>query len=466
MVTLSTAPAEIISEILLWVLPLDLENLALCCKAVYRQIDRKKGDNGLSLLQEHHILIQKYSALTNLKDVGPFFRAMIADQRIAKYVRKLDFRSSQRTADIEDWGIEDLFEDRKLYDLLICAAETIGMGDLLAKHCSKNGENTDFQPLMKRTIRETCRTTNLAIALLLPLLPNLRALSFHWQSSYWDPCIWTLHWTRNVSKRVPILTKLKEMNVYSSGWDCTLPDIVCLTALPLHTFAVEYPESPNFSGSERQSYLRSTIRNLKLWDSKIGMPMLHDYLESFDSLESFILRGPTGGNMPLFTILLSHSKTTLTKLVLRSYSAFLPPYSRIPTGRPRFKQLESLKELHVDWQMLLPKVYVAGQDWEDLLPQSLETLTIHDDHDTDWEEWNVRIIAERYEPLVRDLISCKTGALPRFHDFRCTAWSGFQEKYRGPSSLWPEILEVESGFRDRLGSAGVRFSFQGKSSLE
>lgn len=45
-----------------------------------------------------------------------------------------------------------------------------------------------------------------------------------------------------------------------------------------------------------------------------------------------------------------------------------------------------------------------------LLPQSLEALIIHDDYDVDQlRDWNARVIKERFEPVVEDLISCKRG---------------------------------------------------------
>ena len=87
--------------------------------------------------------------------------------------------------------------------------------------------------------------------------------------------------------------------------------------------------------------------------------MLYDYLKSFDSLKSFCFLASTQpleifDPMPIFTILLSHSKSTLTKLSLHSNHDNA-------TAKPPFKQLKVLKKLSVDWQMLLPRPYVT---WE------------------------------------------------------------------------------------------------------
>ncbi len=77
---------------------------------------------------------------------------------------------------------------------------------------------------------------------------------------------------------------------------------------------------------------------------------------------------------------------------------------------PPFKRLEVLKQLHVDWQMLLPQPYVAGQHWEFLLPQSLEALIIHDDYaPAELKDWSAPVLQERFGPVVEDLISSKKG---------------------------------------------------------
>ncbi len=135
--TISTAPPEIISNILLWVLPEDLENFAQCCKAVHLQANRQKGNNGLSLLQEHRILIQKYSALTSTKDVLHYLRAVTVDQRIRNYVREVHLAP---WCNIIGGGVEDLLEDREIYHVLISAAKSIQMDGLIERYLSERGE--------------------------------------------------------------------------------------------------------------------------------------------------------------------------------------------------------------------------------------------------------------------------------------------------------------------------------------
>ncbi|KAL9075863.1 MAG: hypothetical protein Q9161_001256 [Pseudevernia consocians] len=465
MANLSTAPPEIISMILPLVLPEDLENFAQCCKAVHQQADRKKGNNGHSLLQEHRILIKKYSVLTDLDDVGPFLKAMTADQRIARYVLKINFGRSLRV-EMYKWGTDRIWEDRnisedwKVYDLLMSAAKTIRMNYHFLRYI---GKGYRYQNHIKRTIGSVCVNTELAIALLLPLLPNISALSlqWHWTDSPYD---WTKHWITNLANSsTPILKKLKEVNVHLLGQGCALPEIVCLTALPsLQRLAIWKLESPFPSvpqiPSQRQSYTHNTVSNLKLWNTGMDTWLLYDYLESFDNLKSFSFLGQTlvteiFDPMPLFAILLSHSKSTLTKLSLRSCNGNA-------TAKPPFKQLEVLKELYVDWQMLLPQPYVVGENWEAILPQSMEALTIHDHYHLDkFEDWNAQLITTRLDPVVEDLISCKTGGLPGISDFSFTAGHGLL--YR--PEYWMPLVglsEMELGFRNRCELAGLRFSFK------
>lgn len=465
MANLSTAPPEIISVILPLVLPEDLENFAQCCTAVHLQANRKEGNNGHSLLQKHRILIKKYSVLTDLNDVGPFLGAIAADQRIARYVLKIDFGPSQNRAIMNHRGKTYIFENKEVYDLLISAAKMIQMDDLFADYLPKGPKGFKSQQQIKRTIRSVCANTDLAIALLLPLLPNLSALSLQrqWTNS---PYNWTKHWITNIANSsVPILTKLKEVNVYSTVRGCALPQAVCLTALPsLQRLAIWKLESPYFPSapqlrSQRQSYPHNTVSNLKLWNSGMDTSMLYDYLESFDNLKSFDFLGQTHvaeifDPMPLFAILLSHSKSTLTKLSLRSYWGNA-------TAKPAFKQLEVLKELYVDWQMLLPQPYVVGENWEAFLPQSLEALTILDHYDFDvFKTWTAPLITTRFEPVIEDLISCKTGGLPAISDFSFTAIQSLHCRPEYLSGFFLGIKEVESRFRNRCELAGLRFSFK------
>ena len=464
--TITTAPPEIISNILLWVLPEDLENFAHCCKAVRLQANRQKSNNGLSLLQEHRILIQRYSALTSIQDVGPYLQAVTVDQRIRNYVREVTLAPWGRY-NIIDGGVEDLpEEDSEIYDVLISAAKTIQMEGLIGKYLERRESNS--QDRTRRTIRLALQQADLATALLLPLLPNLSTLSFRWIFYPKIPYNWTNEWITNlVSSSVPILKKLKEVNVLSGNRGCTLPEIVGLTALPsLQRLAVwhagphSYDSAPH-QGTRRQYYPRHTVSRLELWTWKMETWMLNDYFASFNNLEGFSLKTQHAGifdPMPLLASLLSHSKNTLTQLSLRSCNGNA-------TAKSPFKRLEVLKRLHVDWQMLLPQPYVVGENWEDLLPQSLEALTIHDDYaPAELKGWSTPVLQKRFGPVVEDLISSKRGGLPAIKDFSFTAeppslryTPATQSEFR---LLSVGIDEVELGFRNRCEPVGVCFSFK------
>ncbi len=464
--TISTAPPEIISNILLWVLPEDLENFAHCCKAVHLQANRQKGNNGLSLLQEHRILIQKYSALTSMKDVLPYLRAVTVDQRIRNYVREVNLGPSGKY-NIIGGGVDDLLEDSEIYHVLISAAKTIQMDSLIGRYLSETRE-PNSQNRTRRTIRLALQQTDLTTALLLPLLPNLSTLSFRWRFTPEIPYNWTKEWITNLaSSSVPILNKLKEVNVLSGNRGCILSEIVSLTALPsLQRLAVWHPGPHSFAGapqfwSRRQYYPQNTVSRLELWTWKMETWMLNDYLASFNNLESFSLKTRLADIfdlMPPFALLLSHSKNTLTQLSLRSCNGNA-------TAKPPFKRFEVLKQLHVDWQMLLPQPYVVGQNWEDLLPQSLEALIIHDDYaPAELKDWSAPVLEKRFGPVVEDVISSKKGGLPALKYFSFTA---VPPSLRYTPATQPEfrllsvgIDEVKLGFRNRCEPVGVCFSFK------
>ena len=447
--------------ILLLVLPEDFENFCQSCKSVYKQASRDRGDEGRSLLKEHRRLMRKYRVLTgDLEAVGPFLRAVAADQRIVRYVRKMDLGPTRRSVNVSRWGLEDLFENRNLYELLLSAAKRIHEDVSLVERVKEYKP----QEQMKQTIRLVCANTELAMALILPLLPNLSALSLRWRLEG-NSEKWTQFWVRNLASRpIPMLKKLKEPNsrseIQSRGY--TMVDVVRLTGIHLpQQPSVWYWESGSLSSADRpwaQLNLRPTItnRNLKLRGGQIDAWVLRDYLESFDKLTSLCLldvarTGQVFDPMPPFAALLSHSKCTLTKLTLRSITGST-------TAKPPFTELEALKELYVDWEMLLPQPYAAGWNWKHILPQSLETLTIHDNYDT-LEDWNTEFIWNRFEPVVEDVIACKVGELPRIRDFSFTARHDLHSTGWYPHVILSEFSTLERNFYRRCQAVDVRFSF-------
>ena len=481
MASFSTTPAEVINLILSHVLPEDLENFAQCCKVVHQQANRKKGGNGHSLLEDHRISIRKHSSLTELKDVEPLLKAMTADQHLGSYVRRMDFGPRYRRYNWNDWRIIDPFEDKEIYELLLSAAQKMQMDVLVSESMSsvsrdlelRMGLKLNAEECMKQMVQMTYSNTDLAIALLIPLLPNLTVLSFEWKwtggLSHWtDHCIEIL-----ADRSVPMPTKIREVNVRSlERRGCTMAEIIRLTSLPsLKKLVIWDAQSPpglidRHFWSQRQSYPRNTITHLTLRDSRIETWILHQYLRSFGSLQTFHFNARAFDPMPLFHILRDHSATSLTTLSLRSHA-------RNTTAKPPFKQLINLKTLWVDWQMLLPEPYIAGpRNWDTLLPQLLETLTLHDTYDpysVEKEElrWTPPFIKRRFNPIVEALIAhCETTTttnrkVPELKHFGFSASSSLQHNEIGWRSL-AGIEEVEKGFRERCAVVGVGFVFRGR----
>ncbi len=467
MAKLSTIPAEIISMILLLVQPEDLENFAQCCKEVRQQAERKKGNNAQSLLQVHRTLIRKYSNLTKLEDIAPFLKATTASQHVARYVRKMDLGPVNRdlisgSFSLSIGGLQDIFEDREIYEFLVSAAKAIQFD--LAGWASRKGECI-HQRHRDWTIQLVCENADLAVALLAPLLPNLSALAIPWRLE--GRFRGAKHWIEKLANSSnPILKKLKKLQIHSAATDYILSDLSCLIALPsLQTLAIKnlrHPECPPIQPlwPQPQSQPRSYVKNLELWNCNLRTWMLEMYLQSFHNLKSFAFRGGTRdievlNPMPIFTILLSHSQHTLTKLYLHSFDSYRK--TRLP-----FKRLPNLKELSVGWEMLLPQPYFAGENWEPFLPQSLEALTIHDG--SLWHQvgaWNTQLIKKRFEPIVEDLLSCKTNGLPGLRNFSFTAREGLHCGPENPMEVdLVGIEEVELDFRSRCAGAGLSFSFK------
>ena len=459
MANLSTTPAEIIDMILPHVLPEDLENFAQCCKAVHQQANRKKGGSGRSLLEDHRTSIQKYSALTELKDVEPFLKAMTADQHLARYVHKMDFGPPQKRSIIDDWRTTGPFKDRKIYNLLISAAKKMQLEASIGGYVLywPRGRAVNFwgRGRLNQIAPMTYTNSDLAISLLLPLLPNLKVLSFHCQPIGQQTSGFS-HWIRQcitilTDNSVAIPRGLREVNLHSlDHFDPAMAEIVTLPSL--QTLAVWHARlSPidRRDWSPPQSHPHNNVDQLILWGCKIGPGIFCNYLESFSNLKSFHLNANIFNPMTLFNILLGHSGNSLTRLSLHSSG-------RDATGTLPFKQLRNLKGLWVDWDMLLPEPHIAGENLDTLLPQSLETLTIHDTYTDRFEkwEWTPRFIQQHFEPVVEALIACKTGGLPGIRNFSFSAVQGGSDWLRLAG-----LEDAELGFRDRCGRVGLLFSF-------
>ena len=471
MTSFSTIPAEIIANILPFVLPEDLENFAQCCKAVFEQASREKSNNDLSILQEHRLLIQTYSVLNDLEDVGPFLKALAANQRVSRYVRKMDFGPLRKDVNVDSWGIQDVLESGKIFHILMGAAKASEMDIILDNYLWKK-KVYDAQQQQKRTNLMACSNTDVAIALLIPLLPNLNSLSFCWSwqgdAENRDRLVTDPVQTMLEDMGIflgPASTRLEEAGVFKEFWNHdirTITDIVRMTAPPcLRSLAIVNPDtslfpSAKFLWSQLHSSPPNTVKELKLRRCDIIDPVFDEYLESLQGLESFYFRGSVRkleklDLTSLFALLPRHYRNTLTKLSFHTYR-----YETIP--KLVFTPLNVLKELDVDWSMLLPNPYVAKKNWARWLPQSLEKLTIHDFGDN-VVDWTTQFVLKRYQPVVDDLISHKAAGLLGIKEFSFTAEFGLfysEDSFVDLSG----IDEVARGFYNDCLPVGIHFSFK------
>ena len=454
MTSFSTIPKEIIEYMLPFVLPEDLENFAQCCKDVHEQASREKSNGGLSILQEHRSSIQKYFTLNDLEDVGPFLKALAANRHVARYVRKMNFGPLRKDVNVDGWGIQDVLANEEIFDILLEAAKTIGMHNILDSYLSKTAVH---EPRERRecTNLMACSNTDVAIALFLPLLPNLSSLSFCWS---WQGD--NEHWYRIVADPAPL--KLEDVGVLSKDRGHTITDIVRMAAPPcLHSLAIWNPDTSmnqgaQFLWAQRQFSPPNTVKELRLRQVDITDPVFFDYVGSLQGLESFYFRGsirkPEDCDLTsLFAVLPSRYGNTLTKLSFHTYS-----YLTVP--KLVFNKLNNLKELDVDWPMLLPDPYVAKKNWARWLPQSLEKLTIHD-FGEDVMDWTAQFVSKRYQPVVDDVISHKAAGRLGVKEFSFTAEYGLFYSEDAHIDL-SGFDEVARGFHNDCLPAGIRFSFE------
>lgn len=421
MAQLSALPNELLRHILSNFMPEDIENFAQASKHI-------RSISGPAL-KEHRRLIRKYTSFSGpaaADTVEPLLKDVLANPRIGYYVKEINLcRVREGDAESQDEGGQESEEEGE-QESEVEGEQKNGVEDGSVEERidkSEGDASLDYihaaidesKLLRPRSLQRFHKNVdngekNILLALLLPLLPNLRVLSLadagYLQNLY------------KVMKRAPkldepFLPKLEHVHIQAYDHECYREHLLLdslANFLPLPSLRRLTGVGAAQDGWRRELLEPLQITNithLELRDCNIGSKFLDRFLRNFPYLQSFVYtsfyEGYTEYEFDPFIIraaLQATVSTTLRKLTIltdaiEDRKEFMGPLCG-------FKVLE---HVYSEWCCLIPDVRanVRGDDREILsmiLPVSLKVLNVRD-HDSCY--------SSDHEELIGHAIQAKTG---------------------------------------------------------
>lgn len=362
----ASLPNELVCEILKSVKPEDLENFAQASRNVFQLAS--------PLLSEHRALIRTYHTFRNATSPGAIaglLATVIGNPCIGNYVKRIELGPLVESP----VGVhqENVYPMDKL-DLFTTAA--------LGSECLKRPSEEDVldeREFWSHTIQDG--NEDILLAILLPLLPNLTALSMEADSTrikWYDSAV-----KQAASAKKPTLCKLTQIRLNPRREDgyhldeiqkfCSLPSVRVVTAPRAFGLDCLHKLSPDTS---------SSVTHLKLWESCTDAKPLHEFLRGFPKLQSFTYsfdgnsREASHDSFMIRSSLLATCKSTLQSLTLLSPTT-KPGY--ISSFMGSLREFEALKEVYIEWSFLISVTQDrVGLHLNEILPASLVWLKIHD----------------------------------------------------------------------------------------
>ena len=420
----ASLPNELICEILKLVQPEDLENFAQLSRNVFRL--------AFPFLAEHRALIRKYNTLRNNKDpvsIETLLINIIANPCVGSYVKKVELgplMESEVEADSANAYTKEELE------MFITAA--------LESECLKRPseeEVLDEREFWSDAIKDG--NEDILLAILLPLLPNLAALSVEAKSTRLDWYDSAVEQAASATK--PTLCKLTHVQLNPRGaHSYHLAEIQRFSALP----SVRVLSAPRAKGmcclDELSPDANSNVTHLKLWESCIDSKALHEFLRGFPKLQSLtysfigiVYECPHDAFL-IRSSLLAHCKATLQSLTL------LAPGCRNMSFMGSLRGFEALKEVYTEWSCFISQAPESrGPQLNDHLPVSLAWLKIHDSKGR---------TKPRYEKVIR------SAQYAREHRLQKLKWLIF-----GGTRVQWTLETVDQGLKKTCSNMGINLIF-------
>ena len=364
----ASLPNELICEILKYVKPEDLENFAQASRNVFQLAS--------PLLSEHRALIRTYHTFRNATGpdaIAGLLATVLANPCIGYYVKRVELDPLAESP-VGAHEVNVYPKDR--LDLFTTAA--------LDSKCLKRPSEDDVldeREFWSHAIQDG--NEDILLAILLPLLPNLTALSIEANSTrirWYDSAV-----EQAASAKTPTLCKLTHIGLNprrEGGYGlveiqkfCSLPSVRIVTAP--RAFGM------NCRLHELSLDTSSNVTHLKLWENCIEPKPLHEFLRGFPKLQSFthlydgFSREAPHDPFMIRSSLLATCKSTLQSLTLLSRTIRPGCVSSFMGSLTGF---EALREVYIEWPFLICVTrHRVGLQLNENLPASLVWLKIHDD---------------------------------------------------------------------------------------
>ena len=351
-------PGEMILTVITFILPEDLENFAQSCQRFRSLAD--------SALQKHRQLIRQHHTTKNEggRTISKILKEVLVNSEIGRYIRDLSLNYIASRNSKHKYSAEDL-------ELFVAASTK-------SEFLSPRGQTpvACYRDFIEQG------NEDILLAILLPLLPNLRSLRIPRVSNDGARC-WTTHMLSYLPHTsTPTLTKLSTICINLSGVYFHLDEAKAYANLPsVKSLCAPSLNCHHYSDASLFSAPNSNITNLVLWECRVAARPLHDFLLGFNCLQSFTyscdLPDRLRNEFNAFLIrsaLLAKAKHTLRKLTILACQR---PSPVMGTLRP-FLVLE---EVCIDWELLSSDVYgrrIAKRPLAKALPDSLRKLRLHE----------------------------------------------------------------------------------------
>ena len=447
MARFSDLPNEITRLILGFVQLEDLENFAQTSKIV--SLIAK------SFLKEHRRLIRRYNKFCSEADSGQFrdgitrgpipalLREVLANPRIARYVRHIRLDTLVDGSDLsplDEVGSDETFE---LYSQSV---------DLFTDAASQS-ELIACKPAAYETMLEV-EGEAFILAILLPLLPNLTSMSIEWateEQSCFDEVI-----QRASEVDTTAFGNLKSVCLISqaSETDILLRDIWQFTALPslrsLTAYGVSDDRDWLYGPLPRKS---SHTTELRLLRCALTSKSLHNFLQPFDNLQSFVFENTLSSDRPFDPFFVrsafsSQARTTLSKLTLLANVDWEDCFMG------SLHDFDVLREVHTEWSFLVPWPY----RWDSKLwPDSLRTVKLRDMTSRQ---------AEHYGSFIKGVAAAQKAASLRLERMTLFVSGVDPPKRHAHDGLRPRVHELERTCKDAGISLIIDMSMNGSQGLD
>ena len=442
MVPFRDFPGEMILRIITFILPEDLENFAQSCQR-FRRLAQ-------SALRRHRLLIRQHHTTKNEggRTISKILKEVLVNPEIGRYIRDLSLNYIAGRNSNHKYSAEDL-------ELFVAASTK-------SESLSPRGQTQ--VPCYRDFIEQG--NEDILLAILLPLLPNLRSLRIPRVSNNGARC-WTTHMLSYLPHTsTPTLTKLSTICINLGGVYFHLDEAKAYANLPsVKSLCAPRLNCDHCSDASLFSAPNSSITNLVLWECRVAARPLHDFLLGFNCLQSFTYSCDLPDRLEnefnaylIRSALLAKAKTTLRRLTILACQRYSPVMG---TLRP-FLVLE---EVCIDWELLGSDVYgrcTAKRPFAKALPDSLRKLRLHEEYDRPKSYYDdlltSAVQAQKRGTHVQpqpydDLVDFEYGLQLREMTFLCGPYP-VQDK-SGSAGLYPPCLQHLSGWYQDCEEVGI-----------